>query len=444
MKKLMRRALWFSVGLCWTCLVWFPAFGQTNTNTVTVTAEVQSTNGVRSVSAVVRNLEQQVYFTFGLKRIPVLQRTLFGVPLYQYAASLIYVFLAFYFSKFLDYLVGTQLKRWASRTKTRLDDLVIGLIHGPIKIITFVILLHIGLQVFPWPAWIAHWISKGLLVIVACSVTYMLLKCADIVVEYWGSRARAREDRIFNEQLFPVIRKSLKAFVIVVAALVTTQNLGLDITAMLASLSIGGLALGLAAQDTVANLFGAVAVFVDKPFRVGDRIKLDSIDGTVESIGLRSTRVRSLDGYLVTVPNKTMGNATITNVTRRPTIKTELNIGITYDMPAEKVQRALDILTDTFRKHPMTADLVVGFNRFADSALNINVVHWWRGTNDHKAYVQGMQEMNLAIKKQFDAEGIEFAFPTQTLYVKRDGDPLSALAPGVENPPTGRPPAARG
>src|SRR5205814_776703 len=133
------------------------------------------------------------------------------------------------------------------------------------------------------------------------------------------------------EQLFPVISKSLKSFLLVVAILVTSSNLGLDITAMLASLSIGGLALGLAAQDTVANLFGAVAVFVDKPFRVGDRIKLENIDGVVESIGLRSTRVRNQDGFLVTVPNKTMGNATITNVTRRPNIKTEMNIGITYD-----------------------------------------------------------------------------------------------------------------
>ena len=114
--------------------------------------------------------------------------------------------------------------------------------------------------------------------------------------------------------MFPIIRKSLKVFIIVVAALVTLDNLGVNITAAIASLSIGGLAVGLAAQDTLANLFGAVAIFLDKPFKVGDRIQVDNVDGPVESIGLRSTRVRNLDGHLVTIPNKTMGNATITNV----------------------------------------------------------------------------------------------------------------------------------
>jgi MscS family membrane protein len=219
--------------------------------------------------------------------------------------------------------------------------------------------------------------------------------------------------------VFSLASKTIKGFIVVVAVLVTSQNLGLNITAMIASLSIGGLALGLAAQDTVANLFGAVAVYLDKPFKVGDWVRIDSISGSVESIGLRSTRLRNPDGHLITVPNKTMGNATITNVTLRPNIKTEMNIGITYDTPAEKVTRALEILKEVYGSHPMTQDLIVSFNRFGDSALNINVVHWWR-TTDFRAYLAGMQELNLTVKKRFDAEKIEFAFPTQTLYVKRD------------------------
>src|SRR2546423_10665054 len=163
---------------------------------------------------------------------------------------------------------------------------------------------------------------------------------------YWRQRTVADTDRTFDEQLFPIIRKSLKVFVVVVAVLITSQNLGINITTALAGLSVGGLALGLAAQDTVANLFGAVAIFMDKPFRVGDRIQLDSVDGTVETIGLRSTRVRNLDGHPITVPNKTMGNSTINNVTRPPNIKTVLNIGITYDTPADKGKTALRILPE--------------------------------------------------------------------------------------------------
>jgi MscS family membrane protein len=236
---------------------------------------------------------------------------------------------------------------------------------------------------------------------------------------YWKQRAAKEEDRTFHEQLFPIIRKSLKVFVVVIAVLVTSQNLGINITSLLAGLSIGGLALGLAAQDTLANLFGAVAVFADKPFRIGDRIKLDAVDGTVESIGLRSTRVRNLDGHLITIPNKTMGNATITNVTQRPNIKTQMNIGITYDTPTERVKQAARLLEEIYRAHPMTADVWISFNRFADCSLNLLVVHWWNGTV-YKDYLAGMQELNLEIKRRFDEAGINFAFPTQTLYVKQD------------------------
>src|SRR5437667_12904914 len=167
---------------------------------------------------------------------------------------------------------------------------------------------------------------------------------------YWRQRTAVELDRTFDEQLLPIIRKSLKLFVVVVAVLITSQNLGINITTALAGLSVGGLALGLAAQDTVANLFGAVAIFIDKPSRLGYRIQLDSVDGTVETIGLRSTRVRNLDGHLITVPNKTMGNSTITNVTRRPNIKTVMNIGITYDTPAETVKRALQIRQEVYKE----------------------------------------------------------------------------------------------
>jgi MscS family membrane protein len=414
----------FLVYLCWfvlftldPCLVTVSA--QTNTNPVTVTAEVQTTNGVRSVTAKVRTLEREVNASFGLDGVPELQRNLFGSPLWKYAASAIFVLLALCVAKILDWIIGGRFKKWAEGRASRLPGLLLNLLHGPIKVVSFVIVVHIGLDALAWPASVESWLKSALVVFVAWSLSFMVLKSIDVLIDYWQQRTPTRDDRVFNDQLFPVINKTLKVFIIIVAILVTCQNLGLNITTMLASLSIGGLALGLAAQDTVANLFGAVAVFVDKPFRVGDRIKLDSIDGVVESIGLRSTRVRSLDGFLITVPNKTMGNATITNVTRRPNIKTEMNIGITYDTSAQKVKRALEILDDVYRKHPMTQDLIIGFNKFADSSLNLNVTHWWKST-DHRAYVAGMQELHLTVKQRFDAEGIEFAFPTQTLYVKQD------------------------
>ena len=352
--------------------------------------------------------------------LPFLKIQWFGNELWKYLFSLIYIFLAFYVSKLADFLTRVWLKKWSKRTETKFDDLLLDLLNGPVKVVLFVIFLRIGLDVFKWPDMVQKVLAKGFTIIVACSLTYMVLKLIDLLMGYWKRRT-TNGDRTFDEQLFPIVRKTLKLFIIVVAALVTLTNIGIDVTAAIASLSIGGLAVGLAAQDTLANLFGAVAVFVDKPFRIGDRIQLDNVDGTVESIGLRSTRVRNLNGHLITVPNKTMGNATIINVTRRPNIKTEMNIGITYDTPADKVRRALKILEEVYRGHAMTADLLVSFNKFADSSLNILVVHWWNST-DFKAYLAGMQELNLTIKERFDAEGISFAFPTQTLHVKQDSE----------------------
>jgi MscS family membrane protein len=342
-----------------------------------------------------------------------------GNPLWKYIFSLVYIFLAFYVSKLLDFLTRIWLKKWTQKTETKLDDLMLDLLNGPVKIIAFIVFLRIGLDVFQWPPLVQNILNKGFTIIVAATITYVVMKLVDLLMGFWHQRAAANDDKEFREQLFPLIRKSLKLFIAVIAVLMTLNNMGVNITAALASLSIGGLAIGLAAQDTLANFFGAVAIFVDRPFKIGDRVQIDNIDGTVETIGMRSTRVRSLDGYLVSIPNKSMNNATITNVSGRPTIKTVMNIGITYDTPAEKVKLALKIIDEIFRGHKMTSDLVLSFNKFEDSALNILVVHFWNGT-DGKANLASLQEMNLALKERFDAEKIEFAFPSQTVYLKSE------------------------
>lgn len=375
----------------------------------------------------------EVWLTFGLDRFGPLQVVLLGNPLWQYLAALIYVMLAFYVSKALDHLFQVQLRKLAAKTKTQMDDLLLELLRGPVKIVAFVILLHVGLQVFAWPVWAETFISNALKIVVAGSITYVVMKFVDLTMELWHQRLATAGDPVLDMQLLPVIRKSLKVFVVVVAVLVTSQNLGMNVTGLLASLSIGGLAVGLAAQDTLSNLFGAVALFADKPFRVGDRIQLDAIDGTVEAIGLRSTRIRNLDGHLVVVPNRTMANANLTNVSRRPNIKTVMNIGVTYDTPAEKIERAMRIIEAIYRPHPRTADLIVSFNKFESSSLNLLVVHWWDST-DFKEYLLQFQSLNLELKRQFDAEGISFAFPSQTVYLRQDSqwrmaDANAAAAP---------------
>jgi len=418
------RNCWIWAKCIWTAVL----VGSATLALAAQTTEVAQTQGTASGSGLLSSLVEartvvtNSYLTFGLDRVEFLrERSLLGQPLWKYVASLMYLFLAFYGSRFLDYLVGVRVRRWAEKTQSQFDDLVVDTIRGPVRVVAFVIFLHIGLTLFDWPERARFWISKGLLCLVAYSITYMVIKLVDLGLNLWRMRVAATQEKVFTETLFPAIRRTLRILIVLGAVLLTADNLGIEIKTVLAGLSVGGLALGLAGQETVANLIGAIVILLDKPFRIGDRIQLDGVDGVVESIGLRSTRIRNLDGHVVTVPNKTLTNATITNITLRPNIRTLMNITITYDTPAEKIQRAVDILYEIYRAHPMTHDVWISFNKFNDASLNIFVVHWWNGTV-FKDYLQGMQELNLQIKRRFDEENIEFAFPTQTLYVKQGSD----------------------
>ena len=406
-------ALLLVVG-CWA--VWASAQSSPATNAATnppsVGATITATNHSQSAT------NQFQALTFGLDEVGFLnQHAALGQPLWKYVASLIYILLAFCVSWFLDFVVGAWLHRLATQTKTAYDDLLLQLLRGPIKVVAFVIFLNIGLGIFDWPTRAQLILSRGLIVIVACSVTYVAIKLVELLLGLWREKIMSAQDRVFAELLFPLLNKLAKVAIVIAAVVATAENLDIHITSLLAGLSVGGLALGLAAQDTVANLFGAVAIFLDKPFHLGDTIKVEGVEGAVESIGLRSTRIRNADGFHVTIPNKTMGNAIITNVTRRPTIRTELNLGLTHHTPVEKVKRATAMLEEIFRANPKTAEVLISFNKFTDSALNILVVHVWDGT-DAKEHFAQLQAWNLQIKKRFEAEQIELAFPTRTVHLK--------------------------
>jgi MscS family membrane protein len=400
-QTLFRGFLFFLI-LLWAWALWAAVTDSTNRAPISPTNEP---------SVLVRRVEQLENYslTFKLDEVAALREHSFlGEPLWKYLASLLYIVLAVVVAKIIDVVTNVWLKKIASRTATKLDDLILELLRGPIKVVVFILLLNIGLNFFDWSPRAKLYLSKALILVVAGALTYLAIKILNVLLDAWRSRHAQDSERRFNDQLFSVIRVSLDTFFVVVAALVTAQNMDINITAALASLSIGGLAVGLAAQDTLANLFGALAVFVDKPFRVGDQIKLDGAEGMVEIVGLRSTRVRSPEGHLVAVPNKTMGNATITNISKRPNIKTVINLVLACDLPAAKIKRAITLLEQIYRGHSMTQDAWVSFNQFAGSNPNIVIVHWWKG-NSQKEYLAALQDMNLAVKEKFEAEGITMA-----------------------------------
>jgi MscS family membrane protein len=219
--------------------------------------------------------------------------------------------------------------------------------------------------------------------------------------------------------MVPVISRTLKVFIGITGALMAAQYLGLPVTSVVAGLGVGGIAVALAAQNTLANIFGAISILVDRPFRVGDFVKIQEFDGVVEEIGLRSTRIRTLNEHLVTLPNKTVVDAGIVNLSRRTAIRRTMTIGLTYDTSAERMQEAAVMLKEIFAAHPLTRDVWVSWRDYSASSLDIFIVYWCRSTAEKESLV-ALEEINLEIKRRFDKAGLQFAYPTQTIYLRQE------------------------
>ncbi|MEJ5366298.1 MAG: mechanosensitive ion channel family protein [Desulfosoma sp.] len=255
--------------------------------------------------------------------------------------------------------------------------------------------------------------------IVLIWVIYRLATVVDVRMKRWA----ATTESTIDDMLAPLVGKTLRIFVATVGGIMVLRTLtGIDVGPLIASLGIGGLALALAAKESVANFFGTLTILFDKPFQVGDRILVDGLDGVVESVGFRSIRLRTLTGHLVTLPNEKVVNSPVENVTRRPHIRWLTNITLTYDTPPEKVERAVEILQEILENHEgMHPDFPprVVFNGFNDWSLNIMVIAWYHPP-EYWAYQAWLQKTCLAILKAFNEEGIDFAFPSRTIYLAND------------------------
>ena len=352
--------------------------------------------------------------SFGLDQVEALRFPIRGIPLWQFLVSAIYLVIAFYAARLVDWFAKNRLTQWLKKSGTKWDDVLIQLVHGPIKVLVFVFLFNLGLEVFSWPVLAQLWLSRLAYILLAYSLVLVVLRAVDATIGIWRSNIKPGADHAFDDQFLVLVGKLLKIAIGLVAVLMLLDNLHVNITALLGSVSVLGLALGLAAQDTVSNLFGAIAVFVDKPFRVGDVIKVGDIQGSVEEMGLRAARVRTVDGFLVTVPNKTIGANTVTNLSRRGTIRLCHSIGLPYETSVPRIKMAIGLIEKAYGDHPLTQEVLVTFNQFTASSLNIEIV-WICKTIDVRAYTRALQEINLAVKERFDAEKVEFSQGSQTI-----------------------------
>jgi len=348
---------------------------------------------------------------------------LLGVDITPFLALFGVIFLAYtsYFV-FLRVLESRLLKA-LSEEQREFREALVNLARTPLKLVLFTLVFWIATKLFVIPAVMQDLVRGAVVILVGIAALYFVLRLIDTLIAYFRPRV-ARTASKMDDNLLHVARVTLRAFSVIVIALVVLQNLNIDITGLVAGLGIAGLAVALAAQETLSNIFGAVTLFVDRPFRVGDAVSVEGYTGTIEDIGLRSTRLRTFDGTLVTFPNSMVAKAKIDNWDARPTRRTNFTIGVTYDTSYEKLKRAVEILREVMASHPGTANYRAYFNSYGDFSLNILVNHWCKYL-DYEEYLKCLEEINFEIKRRFEEEGIEFAFPTQTVYVKHEAGVLS-------------------
>ncbi len=261
-------------------------------------------------------------------------------------------------------------------------------------------------------------------VILAVAAAYGLYRLVD-VIEYYLNRLVGKTETKLDDMLVPIVRKALRITIAIIAVLLISENiLGANVKSLLLSAGVGGIAVALAAKDTIANFFGSITIFTDRPFQMGELVKIDEHLGPVEEVGFRSTRIRTLQGHLVTIPNSVITNSCVENIGRRPFIRRTSNITITYDSGHTKAKKAVEIIKEVLADVPeVNADPErpprVYFSDFNDWSLNIYMSYWVKPP-DYWLYHQVSEQVNFEIMKRFEAEQIEFAFPTQTLYVKKE------------------------
>jgi len=275
---------------------------------------------------------------------------------------------------------------------------------------------QVSLQVLALPAWVDQFIINSTTVAGAVLGAFTASRLVDAIyntlVLPWVEKSETRLD----DQVVPIVMRACKVTIWVMAVLITFSNLGYDIVSLLTGLGIGGLAVAMAAQDTLANVFGSVTIFADQPFQIGDLVEIGGNRGVVEEVGLRTSRIRTIEGSLITVPNREMAAQAVINFSTSGRWRYAGSVGLLYNTPASELRRAVAALADLINAHPHTEDGRARFMEFGDSALGISFAYFITEPTAGR-YLDAIADINLSIKERFDAESWDMAFPSQTVYI---------------------------
>ncbi len=310
-------------------------------------------------------------------------------------------------------IIFSPLRRLSRRASNKL---MLPALEAPTATLVMLIAIIAALSVVPLWETVPVLVRLGERGALTAVVLWGVACAGGAVIDNFAAGARTR--RLQVAAFIPLIKRTLAAFFIIFSILVVFESLGFEVKTFLTGLGIGGLAFALAAQDTIANMFGSFVVVMDQPFYVGEFIRVAGFEGTVEEIGLRSTRLRTGQRTQIVIPNKTVASEVITNLTRMPQRRVDVAFGVTYDTPIDKLQAVLDDVRALLRSDPgVHQDLVVvSFSDFADSSLRVQVLYF-TSDPDWQAHMAVRERVNIAILRAFAARGVSFAYPTSVMHL---------------------------
>ena len=351
----------------------------------------------------------------------MLEQEFWGNSVEDWGISIIIILVAIVITKLISYINKRFLKPFAQKTKNKVDDIVVESIESPLIFGVMLIGIWIALHRLVYPDSFVSAVDKAYKILIVLNITWFFARLINGIVEvYWERRAddSSRMQRQ-TSRMMPVIKRTILVLVWIVGVVMALSNIGINISALLGTLGIGGIAFALAAQDTIKNIFGAFTIFTDKPFNIGDTIRIDNFEGTIIDVGARSTKMRDYDKRIITLPNYKIADASIINISSEPMRRVVMKIGLTYDTTPEQMNQAMGILNDMPSKVEFVTskDLIVNFSDFTDSALVITFIYFIEKRGDVGKVTSNV---NMEVLTSFNKAGLNFAFPSQTLYIENE------------------------
>ncbi len=343
----------------------------------------------------------------------------------HYVVAAVFLVLAYLLRRVVTTFLFGFLRRLAAKTETTLDDKLFPALEAPVAALIVVTGALAALKVLKLSETSDATVGYASTLAYSFVVFWLLLRAFNTVLDHLHEVAGQKGMGI--AAFMPWIKKALVTIFVVFGVLMVAQSLGADVKAFLAGLGIGGLAFALAAQDTIANLFGSIVVAIDQPFKLGDTVKIGANTGAVEDIGLRSTKLRLLDKSLLVVPNKLMASEVVTNLSRFTQRRVEQIIGLTYDTTPEQMEQIVEEFRALIRAEAEVdaATVQVFFRDYAASSLDIWIAYLTR-SSDLNVHLAAKQRVNLALMRAVAARGLSFAFPTSVMHL--DGPVAKQLA----------------